>query len=87
MTDLLFISTALIMLGLPLGSMLGAIIAGQIAQHWGWRTAFLVFGVPGVFVALLTWFGLTEPPRGLADGGRGEVRQIPPLGAVLRHLL
>jgi predicted MFS family arabinose efflux permease len=77
---------SLIMLGLPLGSMLGAIIAGQIAQHWGWRAAFFAFGVPGVLIALLTWFGLTEPPRGLADGGRGEARQIPPLGEVLRHL-
>ncbi len=37
---------SLIMLGLPLGSMLGAIIAGQIAQHWGWRAAFFAFGVP-----------------------------------------
>ncbi len=77
---------SLIMLGLPLGSMLGAIIAGQIAQHWGWRAAFFAFGVPGMLVALLTWFGLTEPPRGLADGGRSELRPVPALGAVLRHL-
>lgn len=77
---------SLIMLGLPLGSMLGAIVAGLIAQHWGWRMAFFAFGVPGVLIALLTWFGLTEPPRGLADGSRGATRQIPPLAAVLRHL-
>ena len=77
---------SMIMLGLPLGSMLGAIIAGQIAQHWGWRAAFFAFGIPGILIAILTWFGLTEPPRGLADGGRSGPRQIPPFSAVLRHL-
>ena len=42
---------SIIMLGLPLGSMLGAIIAGQIAQHWGWRAAFFAFGIPGILIA------------------------------------
>jgi MFS family permease len=42
--------------------MVGTLLAGVIAQHWGWHAVFC-FGVPGLLVALLTWFGLTEPPR------------------------
>jgi predicted MFS family arabinose efflux permease len=78
---------AMIMLGLPVGTLIGALGAGQIAQHWGWRTAFFAFGIPGLLVALLTWRGLTEPPRGLADGGKTHQGEVPPLRAVFAHLL
>jgi predicted MFS family arabinose efflux permease len=76
---------SLIMLGLPLGAMLGAMLGGVIAERWGWRAAFYAFGVPGLLVALTVWFGLTEPPRGLADGN--APRSAPaPLRAVFSHL-
>jgi predicted MFS family arabinose efflux permease len=78
---------SLIMLGLPIGAMMGALLAGVVAERWGWRAVFLAFGAPGLLVALLTWLGLTEPQRGLADGapaaGRGPP---PPLRAVFMHL-
>ena len=77
---------SLIMLGLPIGAMAGAILAGIIAQHWGWRAGFFVFGVPGLLVALLVWRGLTDPPRGLADGGKAHTGPVPSLSAVFAHL-
>lgn len=77
---------ALIMLGLPIGSMMGALLAGQIASHWGWRTAFFAFGIPGPLIALLVWFGLTEPPRGLADGLKTANRPPPRLRVVFSHV-
>ncbi len=33
----------------------------------GWRIAFVVIGLPGVFVALMVWLTIEEPPRGYSD--------------------
>jgi Major Facilitator Superfamily len=40
-------------LGAALGSMLGAVAGGAIAQDFGWRAAFLALGIPGVALALV----------------------------------
>jgi MFS family permease len=77
---------SLVMLGLPIGAMIGALLAGMIAERWGWRAVFYAFGVPGLLVALLVWLGLTEPPRGLSDAPAAPVRKPPPLRAVFAHL-
>jgi Na+/melibiose symporter-like transporter len=42
--------------------------------------------VPGLLVALLTWFGLTEPPRGLADDAGAKPSAPPRLSTVLSHV-
>jgi MFS family permease len=77
---------SLIMLGLPIGAMVGALLAGVIAQHWGWRAVFFCFGIPGILVACATWFGLIEPPRGLADGAGAQRGAPPPMRVVISHL-
>jgi predicted MFS family arabinose efflux permease len=77
---------SMIMLGLPLGAMCGAMLAGEIAGRWGWRAAFYAFGVPGLLVALTVWLGLSEPPRGLADGAAAQRSAPSPLRAVFSHL-
>ena len=59
---------AMIMLGSPVGTLAGAVIGGWIAQHYGWRTTFMVFGIPGVILAAVVALALREPSRGLADG-------------------
>lgn len=50
------------------GSVLGVMLGGIIAAHWGWRTAFGVVGVPGLVFALLYIFvrdyrTVALPPR------------------------
>ncbi|HEV7312666.1 MAG TPA: MFS transporter [Sphingopyxis sp.] len=40
-------------LGIPIGSLLGLIVGGLIADAWGWRIAFMVVGVPGILLALV----------------------------------
>ncbi len=47
---------ALFGLALPLGSALGYALGGLIGQTWGWRMAFMVLSIPGVFLALWAWF-------------------------------
>lgn len=36
-----------------IGSVLGVMLGGVIAVHWGWRAAFGVVGIPGLLLALL----------------------------------
>ena len=40
-------------LGIPLGSLLGMMIGGYLADEIGWRKAFLFVGAPGVVLALV----------------------------------
>ena len=53
--------------GIPMGTMLGAIIGGWLTQHFSWRAAFMVVGLPGVAVALALKFIVKEPPRGHSE--------------------
>lgn len=53
--------------GIPLGTMIGAIAGGWIAQNMGWREAFFIVGLPGVALALIVWFVVKEPPRGHSE--------------------
>ncbi|HJZ85657.1 MAG TPA: MFS transporter [Polyangia bacterium] len=50
----------------PVGSALGFVLGGFVAQHWDWRHAFWVAGVPGLAFALLALF-MAEPIRGVQD--------------------
>ena len=54
-------------LGACLGAWLGSSVAGDVAERHGWRAAFLVLGIPGLFVALLVWLTVREPRRGQLD--------------------
>jgi MFS family permease len=57
-------------LGIPFGSMVGNFVGGWGAEALGWRTTFVLVGLPGVLIALFIWFTLREPPRGMADAGK-----------------
>lgn len=52
-------------LGTPLGGLLGLALGGLIADAYGWRTAFLFAGLPGLLMALIAWTTLREPRRQL----------------------
>jgi len=65
-------------LGLPIGGMLGMMLGGVLVDLAGWRSAFIVVGLPGLLVALLVRFFLREPPRGRYDPPAGTT-EAPPL--------
>jgi len=58
---------AIYALGVPLGSAAGNYFGGYVNQLYGWRTTFIVVGLPGIFVALLVWLTVREPMRGMAE--------------------
>ncbi len=66
-------------MGSPMGSLLGLIIGGLVADALGWRWAFFVVGIPGLIFALLIAFTLPEPRRNLkppSGVGLGEVWRV-----------
>ncbi|MET0292520.1 MAG: MFS transporter [Steroidobacteraceae bacterium] len=78
-----------IMLGLPVGTIVGAVGGGLIGHAYGWRVAFYALGAAGLVVAGLAALLLREPSRGLADGLRARTivaADVPPLRDVFRHL-
>lgn len=58
---------ALFQVGGNVGLLLSFMVASWIATHYGWRAAFWVAGAPGLVLALVILFFLTEPPRGQYD--------------------
>lgn len=38
------------------GSVLGVVLGGYIATHWGWRAAFGIVAIPGVVLGILMFF-------------------------------
>ncbi len=54
---------ALYAMGTPLGALVGLMLGGLMAGEFGWRTTFVVCGVPGLVVAVITAFTLREPRR------------------------
>lgn len=73
------------MVGIYLGIFIGLAYGGYLAQHYGWRTTFLVFSLPGLVVAALVMLFVPEPPRGHSDGPGFDDRYRN-FGEVLQYL-
>ncbi len=50
-----------------LGTAGGALLAGRLAEQFGWRSPFYVLGLAGAAYALVLGFFLVEPVRGQAE--------------------
>lgn len=75
-------------LGVPVGTMIGSFLGGWGNDLYGWRTTFVLAGVPGVLFALIVYFTVKEPPRGFADGVKAAAAKAPspPITEVLGFL-
>ncbi len=51
-------------LGIPVGSLLGLLIGGQLADRLGWREAFMIVGLPGILLAGVLLLVLRDPRVG-----------------------
>ncbi|HUA89175.1 MAG TPA: MFS transporter, partial [Steroidobacteraceae bacterium] len=79
--------------GLSLGYLFVALVGGYVTLHYGWRSACVVIGVPGIVLALLLRVLVKEPVRGLSDGApaapappfslAGELRALGQVAKVL----
>jgi MFS transporter, Spinster family, sphingosine-1-phosphate transporter len=52
------------MLAIPIGVIIGWFLGGWLNQFYGWRTTFLLLGLPGLVLAALAWSTVREPRQG-----------------------
>ena len=64
--------------GINWGILIGFLVGGWINEWYGWRTAFVVVGLPGIFLAVLVRFTLKDPPRGYAEAKGQELPKAKP---------
>jgi len=75
-------AVSVFMLGLPVGIALSFAVSGTIAKYYGWRSAFLFAGIPGILLAAAALF-IREPIRGANDAAKAEI----PSGSPYRKIL
>ncbi len=67
----------LIEMSMPLGYMLGLILATALGGALGWRKVFFVTGSLGILLSVVIFFGLREPKRGKAEPEMSDLKDIP----------
>jgi MFS family permease len=93
-------ATAMYMLGIPLSGLVGYLLAGWLNEIHGWRTMFIVLGLPGLALAALVFLTLRDPrfvktrrgergalPFGSENSAAVPPAHGPPLVQVFRALL
>lgn len=64
------------------GSVLGVILGGVIAERWGWRAGFGAVGIPGLFLAVI-FIALVRDYRTVSLPGCGEAMARKPMVATV----
>jgi MFS family permease len=73
-------------MGVPLGTLFGFPLGALVADHYGWRAAFFVVGVPGLLLAVITYFTMRETRSLLRDDLRAAKASQPSWGAMMKVL-
>jgi len=73
---------------LAIGGLGTAVITALVATEYGWRSAFLVAGIPGVILGVILLFFLKEPLRGAMEPEQSDVdpQVRPKIGETLTHI-
>lgn len=71
---------------IPLGFVVGFLSGGWLNQFFGWRTAFVVLGLPGIAVAVVLLLTLREPRRGNSER-RVDVGAAPRFWSTIGYFL
>lgn len=72
--------------GLNVGLLFGFFGGGWMLEHFGWRSAFIASGAPGLLLVFLMLFTVREPMRGGVDN-LSDTAPAPTLLATIRHLI
>ena len=54
-------------MGVNIGLLIAYLAGGWLSENYGWRTTFIIVGVPGLLIALIVRFTVSEPIRGASD--------------------
>ena len=70
---------------IPVGAALGYLVGSKISAVWGWRYAFILAGLPGLFLAV-SLLPFREPERGQSEARQTEAAAKPRLADVFNLL-
>lgn len=70
------------MLAGPLAPLVSFVLGGWLNERYGWRVAFFVIGIPGLFVAALVKWTVAEP-RARSTAVPSTIRKLPSATRVL----
>lgn len=73
------------LVGSTIGLGLGLYLGGWLAHSYGWRTVFILAGIPGLILGPLAYLTIRNVTKGLADGVTRSTDQRP-LGETLKVL-
>lgn len=73
--------------GVSIGILFGFLLGGWLNDVFGWRTAFLVVGAPGIILAVIVRYTLKEPLRGLAENKVIDAQSTPSFKKTLKLLM
>jgi MFS family permease len=73
-------------MGIYGGVFVGFLVAGRVAEAYGWRAAFYVMGIPGIVLSLIVLMTVREPVRGAFDKSAAG-SEPPPLKQAMASLL
>ncbi|WP_276390389.1 spinster family MFS transporter [Eudoraea chungangensis] len=76
---------AIYSLGIYIGILIGFVIGGFIAKHYGWRITFYTIGIPGLLLAIVLYFTVKEPTKGQLDSLKSHI-ELPTLKQVYKIL-
>lgn len=57
----------MLQLSIPLGYLLGLILALEFSPIYGWRVIYIITGSIGLLLSILIFFGVKDVPRGLSE--------------------
>jgi MFS family permease len=80
------VALATVAMGASLGSLVGGFGGGWLGEHYGWRLAFLLVGLPGFLLAGIILLTVRELPRGRFDPPRAGSDVAPRFPELLRKL-
>jgi len=72
-------------MGVNIGLLIAYLAGGWLSEHLGWRTTFIIVGVPGLLIALIVRFTVKEPIRGASDNTK-KVAAAPPFKVVAKYM-
>lgn len=73
-------------MGIYIGILFGYLFGGWLDEYFGWRTALMVVGLPGILYAIVFFFSVKEPQRGMAENRQKEASHMPRLSEVFSLL-
>ena len=65
-------------LGVNIGLLIAYLAGGWLSENYGWRMTFVAVGLPGLLIAAILYFTVSEPMRGGADRPRAAAKPDAP---------